>query len=42
MEHIGGGGHMSAAGAQMSDCTIAEAMERVKDVLRDMTEKGDI
>ena len=42
MEHIGGGGHMSAAGGQMSDCTSLEAMERVKGVLREMTEKGDI
>ena len=42
MEKIGGGGHMSAAGSQMAECTILEAMEKVKDVLRDMTEKGDI
>ena len=42
MEKLGGGGHMSAAGGQMADCTILEAMEMVKDVLRDMTEKGEI
>lgn len=42
MEKLGGGGHMSAAGGQMADCTILEAMEKVKDVLRDMTEKGEI
>ena len=42
MEKIGGGGHMSAAGGQLAECTILEAMEKVKDVLRDMTEKGDI
>ena len=42
MEKIGGGGHMSVAGAQLSECTILEAMEQVKDVLRDMTEKGEV
>ena len=42
MEKIGGGGHMSAAGGQLAECTILEAMEKVEDVLRDMTEKGDI
>ena len=42
MEKIGGGGHMSAAAVQLFDCTIEEAMEKVKDVLRDMTEKGEI
>ena len=42
MEKIGGGGHMSVAGAQLSDCTVFEAMEKVKDVLRDMTEKGEV
>ena len=42
MEKIGGGGHMSVAGAQLTECTILEAMEKVKDVLRDMKEKGDI
>lgn len=42
MEKIGGGGHMSAAAVQLSDCTVEEAMDKVKDVLRDMTEKGEI
>ena len=42
MEKMGGGGHMSAAAVQLSECTLEEAMEKVKDVLRDMTEKGDI
>ena len=42
MEKIGGGGHMSAAGTQFEDCAIEEAMERVKAVLREMTEKGEI
>lgn len=42
MEKIGGGGHMSAAGTQFEDCAIEEAIERVKEVLREMTEKGEI
>ena len=42
MEKIGGGGHMSAAGGQLSECTILEAMDKIKDVLRDMTQKGEI
>ena len=42
MEQVGGGGHMSVAGAQLSNCTILEAMDRVKAVIEDMTEKGDI
>ena len=42
MEKIGGGGHMSVAGAQMTGCSVLEAMDRVKEVLKDMTEKGEI
>jgi len=42
MEKLNGGGHMSAAAVQLADCTVEEAMEKVKEVLRDMTEKGEI
>lgn len=42
MKKIGGGGHMSQAAASLPDCTTEEAIERVKEVLRDMTEKGEI
>ena len=42
MEKLGGGGHMSAAGVQFKDCTVREAMQRVKDVLSAMTQEGDI
>lgn len=42
MEKLGGGGHMSVAGAQFTDCTIEEAMIRVKDVVREMYESGEI
>lgn len=42
MEKLGGGGHMSAAGVQLTDCTAGEAMQRVRDVLSAMTQEGDI
>ncbi len=42
MEKLGGGGHMSVAGAQLSDCTVKDAMNKVKEVLLKMTQEGDI
>ena len=42
MERMGGGGHLSTAGAQLSGVTPEEAVERVKQVLRTMTEEGAI
>lgn len=42
MEKLGGGGHMNMAAAQLYDCTLAEAMETVKTLLKTMKEKGDI
>lgn len=42
MEKLGGGGHMSMAGAQFTDCTLEEAIERVKAVLVQMIEEGEI
>ena len=41
-EKLGGGGHMSVAGVQFSDCTVEEARDRVKEVLRKMIEGGEI
>ena len=34
-EKLGGGGHMSVAGAQFTDCTVEEAVERLKAVLEE-------
>lgn len=42
MEKLGGGGHMSVAGAQFSGCTIEEAIANVKSILNLMTQEGDI
>ena len=42
MEKIGGGGHMSVAGAQLKDMTVEEAEEKIKAVIDQMLEQGDI
>lgn len=42
MEKLGGGGHMTIAGAQLSDITMNEAREKIKACIDEMIEKGDI
>ena len=42
MEKLGGGGHRTIAGAQLKDMSLEEARNRVKEVIRDMLEKGRI
>lgn len=42
MERLGGGGHMSVAGAQLKDCTIDKAKEIVRNTLDKMNEEGDL
>lgn len=42
MEKLGGGGHRTIAGAQLKDMSLEEAKDRVKEVIKDMIEKGDI
>ena len=42
MEKLGGGGHMSVAGAQLSGCSIDEAKQQVKEVLREMVNNKEI
>lgn len=42
MERMGGGGHLSAAGAQMRDCTVEQAKELVKETVMGMIERGEI
>jgi c-di-AMP phosphodiesterase-like protein len=42
MEQLGGGGHRTIAGAQLADVTIEEAKTRLKAVIKEMLEKGDI
>lgn len=42
MEHLGGGGHINTAGAQLTDCTMDEAVETIKNTLDEMISEGDI
>lgn len=42
MEKLGGGGHLNVAGAQIENCTMEEAVDNLKDLLRKMLEEGDI
>ena len=38
----GGGGHITSAGAQLTDCTLTEAANKIKELLYKMKEEGDI
>lgn len=40
MEQLGGGGHLSVAGAQLAGVTMEQAKQMVRDVLRNMMEEG--
>lgn len=42
MEKLGGGGHMSIAGAQLTDCTIHQAVNTIKLTLDNMLAEGEI
>lgn len=42
MEHLGGGGHRTIAGAQLPGIGVEEAKMKVKEVIKQMLEKGDI
>ncbi len=42
MERLGGGGHMTIAGAQLSDVTVQEAIQVVKNTLDEMIQEGAI
>lgn len=42
MERLGGGGHSNIAGAQLTDATPEEAVQRLKEVLKEMTMEGAI
>lgn len=42
MEKIGGGGHRTVSGAQLTDVTVEEAKEKIKEIILAMKEKGEI
>ncbi len=41
-EKLGGGGHINVAGVQFPDVTVAEAQSKVKRILDQMIQRGDI
>ncbi|MEG0813706.1 MAG: DHH family phosphoesterase [Clostridium sp.] len=42
MEKLGGGGHRTIAGAQIEGISIEEAIEKLKTLIMEMKEKGDL
>ena len=42
MEKLGGGGHINVAGAQMKDVSVEQACEKLKAVLIEMKEQGEL
>ena len=40
METLGGGGHLTMAGAQLSDCTLEAARQRLFDAIDDYISKN--
>ncbi len=42
MERFGGGGHMTASGTQLKDCSVEDAKELIKQTVIKMAEEGDI
>lgn len=42
MERIGGGGHMSIAGAQLQNVSVGEAKSIIRNLLQTMTDEGDL
>lgn len=42
MEKLGGGGHLSVAGSQLENCSIEDAINKLKETLETMVKEGDI
>jgi nicotinic acid mononucleotide adenylyltransferase len=42
MEKLGGGGHMSVAGAQLENVTAEDAVDMIKSTLDNMVEEGEV
>lgn len=42
MEKLGGGGHMTVAGAQLADCTLEEAKQQLIDTIEKMQKEGEL
>lgn len=41
LEKLGGGGHMTVAGAQLKDATIEQATEKIKQAIREYKKEGE-
>lgn len=42
MERLGGGGHLSVAGAQLTNCSVMQAKHIIEDTIDEMLKEGDI
>ena len=42
MERLGGGGHLTVAGAELRDCTIVQAKHAIEQTLDEMLKEGEI
>lgn len=42
MERLGGGGHLNVAGAQIENCSVAEAKKRLQDIIDILIDEGEI
>ncbi len=42
MERMGGGGHLNVAGTQLADVSIEEAEQRLKEILDELIDGGDV
>ena len=42
MEKLGGGGHKSVAGAQLTDMSIEDAKTRIKEIIDNMLNEGEV
>ena len=42
MERLGGGGHLNVAGAQLANCSVAQAKRMIMETLDEMLKEGDI
>jgi cyclic-di-AMP phosphodiesterase len=42
MEKLGGGGHMTVAGAQFTNCTVQDAIDNLKATLANMIQEGEL
>ena len=42
LEKLGGGGHLTVAGAQISNVTVEDAMKRLKEAIDEFLKEGDV